>query len=95
VKDVPPNLHLHSMFIKPDELCAMCDRAGIRVCELRGARPELFTPAFFRLLCSGRVPDSFRFRHTRSLAVAYLGHGVRLASAPRPTPARHGAARLT
>ncbi|HEU4408388.1 MAG TPA: bifunctional 2-polyprenyl-6-hydroxyphenol methylase/3-demethylubiquinol 3-O-methyltransferase UbiG [Polyangiaceae bacterium] len=77
VKDVPPNLHLYSMFVKPEELRAMCDRAGIGVREVRGVRPDVLSSAFLRLLVSGRVPDSFRFEFTDSLAVAYLGYGVR------------------
>ncbi len=75
VKNVPPNLHLHSMFIKPDEMRGMCRAAGLSVEELVGVRPEVFSTEFLHLLRSGRVKPSFRFQFTRSTAVAYLGFG--------------------
>ena len=72
VANTPRHLHLLRLFIKPRELEAMCRERGLSVEELRGARPRI-DRAFLALLRTGRVPASFRFVFTPSLATGYLG----------------------
>ena len=76
-RDCPEHIHVHHLFIKPDELAAMGERAGLRLGRWRGLRPEL-GPAFFASVARRRVSPGLRFTYTRSLAIGYLGSGVKI-----------------
>lgn len=77
VRGTPARMHVLPLFIKPEELAAMCGRAGLRAEGMRGMRPEMGR-AFWRMLATGRVPRDFRFRFARSLALGYLGTAAKL-----------------
>jgi 2-polyprenyl-6-hydroxyphenyl methylase/3-demethylubiquinone-9 3-methyltransferase len=72
VRNTPRNMHVLRLFLKPRELRALCQKAGLAVEEIRGVRPLVGT-AFLWLLLSGRVSDGFRFAFTRSQAIGYCG----------------------
>lgn len=72
VRNTPRHLHVLRLFLKPAEVSAACQRAGLAVPELIGMRPKL-NAAFFRMLCTGRVSPEFEFELTRSTRLAYLG----------------------
>ena len=80
VRNVPPHLHDHRAFVRPDELEALCSASGLSVRELRGSRPELST-SLLRLGLTGVVPPDLRFRYTSSLAIGYAGRAERVVSA--------------
>lgn len=73
VRNTPPHLHLYRLFIKPQELGAMCVKHGLAVTQFKGVAPVVFSGAFGKLLVTGRVPPDFRFRFVRSLQTGYLG----------------------
>lgn len=73
VRNTPERMHVLRLFLKPAELRAMCDKAGMRVEEMTGMRPVIGSAAFWKLLLTRRVPRDFRFRFTPSLALSYLG----------------------
>jgi 2-polyprenyl-6-hydroxyphenyl methylase/3-demethylubiquinone-9 3-methyltransferase len=78
VANVPENLHLLRLFIRPQELRAQAGRAGLSITEIFGARPSLNFQGvrdLFTIARTGRVPETFRFVRTSSLAVGYLGVG--------------------
>jgi 2-polyprenyl-6-hydroxyphenyl methylase/3-demethylubiquinone-9 3-methyltransferase len=77
VKNTPNNLHVIELFRTPDELAAMCDRAGLAIHTLRGVRPRVGWP-LWRMLLTGRIGDDFAFAFTRSLAIGYAGYARRL-----------------
>jgi 2-polyprenyl-6-hydroxyphenyl methylase/3-demethylubiquinone-9 3-methyltransferase len=72
VANTPKDLHVSRLFIRPDELRAMCEQHGLEIVELHGVRPR-FGLAMLRMLVTGRVSDAFTFTFTRSLSVGYLG----------------------
>lgn len=73
VKNTPKNMHVYSLFIKPSEMKTMLGNVGLRCSSMIGVMPVICSTAFFQLLFTRVVPEDFRFRFTRSLAVAYLG----------------------
>ena len=77
VANTPKNLHVLRLFIKPRELAAACQAAGLTVAELRGMRPKLWSRAFAKLLWTRTVDPAFRFEFTKSTALAYLGYAVK------------------
>ncbi|AKU98567.1 gamma-tocopherol methyltransferase [Labilithrix luteola] len=77
VDNVPPDLHLYRLFLKPKEVEAMCQKAGLDVTELTGSRPVIGSRAFLRLLLTGVVPKDFAFTFSSSTQVAYTGVATR------------------
>ncbi len=73
VKNTPRDLHVLPLFLKPEEVRAMCATSGLEVRELRGSAPAVFSRAFWRMLATGVVPRDFEFRFTRSTRIAYTG----------------------
>ncbi|MGH7844489.1 MAG: bifunctional 2-polyprenyl-6-hydroxyphenol methylase/3-demethylubiquinol 3-O-methyltransferase UbiG [Candidatus Binatia bacterium] len=76
-RDPPRNIHVHRLFIKPEELRQMCARAGLKVNEFVGIRPRFMTKAFGSTLLRRRVHPGFDFRITRSIRAGYLGYAVK------------------
>lgn len=72
VKNTPDDLHVLRLFITPEELAAMCRRAGLEVVELRGSRPRFRWP-LWRMLATGKVGDDFAFTFTRSTRLGFTG----------------------
>jgi 2-polyprenyl-6-hydroxyphenyl methylase/3-demethylubiquinone-9 3-methyltransferase len=72
VRNVPRDMHVLRLFIKPAELRAMCEHAGLEVVELIGTRPRVGW-AMLRLLATGTVPEDFSFTFTSSTALGYTG----------------------
>ncbi|MES1186703.1 MAG: bifunctional 2-polyprenyl-6-hydroxyphenol methylase/3-demethylubiquinol 3-O-methyltransferase UbiG [Myxococcales bacterium] len=85
VKNTPRHMHVLRLFIKPQELAAMCHANGLQVTELHGSEPVVFSWAFWRMLLTRVVPVDFRFRFSKSTLLAYTGYAQRapaLATAP-------------
>ena len=72
VTNTPPGLHVLRMFIKPDELAAMCDQYSLEIVELLGSRPRFRWP-LWRMLATGKVGDDFAFTFTPSTRLGYTG----------------------
>ena len=86
VANVPEDLHVLRLFVKPEELRAAATIAGLTVDELFGTRPALDPRGLAhlaRIAFTGRVSPSFRFVRTNSLAMGYLGCGTRPACGTR------------
>ena len=65
-------MHVLHLFLKPEEVAAMCRAHGVETVEVLGSRPR-FDGAMWRMLRTGVVPDDFGFRFTRSTRIAYTG----------------------
>lgn len=76
VKNTPKNLHVYSLFIRPQELQQYCTKASLQVQSMTGIRPKM-NRAFFDMLGSGRVNKDFCFTLQRSLATGYLGYAIK------------------
>jgi 2-polyprenyl-6-hydroxyphenyl methylase / 3-demethylubiquinone-9 3-methyltransferase len=79
VRGAPRRMHVLPLFLKPSELERLCAGAGLRVEGMRGLRPRC-DAAFWTLLRTRRVPEAFRFRFARSLALGYLGTALKPAA---------------
>ena len=77
VKNTPRHMHLLQLFVKPEELRAMCEDKGLSVVELHGSAPVVWSKAFFRMLATRVVPPDFRFMATNSLLLGYTGFAER------------------
>lgn len=77
VKNVPPDLHVLRLFVKPDELRSMCEGCGLEVESLQGFVPKMYQKAFWRMLMTGVVDDDFEFQFTRSPLTGYAGFAVK------------------
>jgi 2-polyprenyl-6-hydroxyphenyl methylase/3-demethylubiquinone-9 3-methyltransferase len=73
VKNTPSNLHLYRLFIKPAELRQFCEQSGMRIVALQGSAPVITQGAFWKMLMTGKVDDSFQFKFTRSMLLGYIG----------------------
>jgi hypothetical protein len=81
-RNTPPNMHCLRYFIKPDELRHMCHIHGLDVVLCRGVVPKIFHAAFWRMLATGRVDDSFTFKFTRHTTMGYVGVAIRAPGLP-------------
>jgi 2-polyprenyl-6-hydroxyphenyl methylase/3-demethylubiquinone-9 3-methyltransferase len=77
VLNVPRNMHVYHLFLKPEELRRLCDRNHLAVEIIRGLRPRVFTWAFLKLLVTGRVSEHFQFEFTGSQRIGYCGRARR------------------
>lgn len=76
VRNTPPNMHVYSLFLKPEEVASMGAQAGIHDFTWTGLRPRV-NASFFRMLLTGWVPPTFRFTFTPSLKLSYMGLGTK------------------
>jgi 2-polyprenyl-6-hydroxyphenyl methylase/3-demethylubiquinone-9 3-methyltransferase len=72
VRNTPRDLHVLRLFLKPEEVTAMCRAHGLAPLELVGSRPR-FGRAFFEMLRTHVVPADFEFTFTGSTTIAYTG----------------------
>lgn len=77
VKNTPRDMHVLRLFLKPDEVRAMCATSGMPVEELRGFAPVLGPRALWTIFRTGMVPPDFAFRFTGSTRIAYTGMAVK------------------
>jgi 2-polyprenyl-6-hydroxyphenyl methylase/3-demethylubiquinone-9 3-methyltransferase len=73
VPNTPPNMHLYSFFIKPEELKGWCKEAGMALKEIQGLVPCFNTLAFWKSLATRKVDHQLKFRFTQQLTTGYLG----------------------
>ena len=66
------DLHVHRMFVTPEELETMLASHGLELVELRGSRPRFRWP-LWRMLLTGKVGDDFAFTFTRSTKLGFTG----------------------
>jgi 2-polyprenyl-6-hydroxyphenyl methylase/3-demethylubiquinone-9 3-methyltransferase len=72
VNNTPPRLHQLRYFIKPRELQAMCEGAGLQVTAMQGFQAKL-NRAFVRMLLTGEVGDDFTFQFGGPKWMGYIG----------------------
>jgi 2-polyprenyl-6-hydroxyphenyl methylase/3-demethylubiquinone-9 3-methyltransferase len=78
VPNVPRNMHVYPLFIKPDELKRMCSDCGLEVRSIQGLIPDFRRSSFWKSLLRRRVLPDFRFTFTKGLKVGYLGYARRV-----------------
>jgi len=83
VKNVPRDLHVLRLFLRPEEVQAMCAANDLSMKQVRGFEPALWSRAFLRLLGTGSVPRDFEFRFTKSTRIGYTGMAAKAAAGIR------------
>jgi 2-polyprenyl-6-hydroxyphenyl methylase/3-demethylubiquinone-9 3-methyltransferase len=82
VKNTPKDLHVLRLFVPPQDLAAMCARAGLEVTCVRGSRPRFRWP-LWRMLVTGKVGDDFSFTFTPSTRLGFTGYARKVDSSAR------------
>jgi 2-polyprenyl-6-hydroxyphenyl methylase / 3-demethylubiquinone-9 3-methyltransferase len=73
VRHTPKHLHVWRLFLKPSEVSRLCQAVGLEPQRWIGIRPHWLSWDFLRLLLTGRVPETFYFKLTSSMAISYMG----------------------
>ena len=79
VNNTPADMHVLRLFLKPEELAAMCREHGLEPIQMLGSRPRFGIPVW-KLLATGNVADDFEFTFTPSKRLAYTGYARKLAA---------------
>jgi 2-polyprenyl-6-hydroxyphenyl methylase/3-demethylubiquinone-9 3-methyltransferase len=77
VKNTPRDLHVLKLFIKPEELKALCEQSGLQVESLQGFVPKINQRAFWRMISTGLVDDEFEFHFSKSTLTGYTGFAMK------------------
>ena len=78
VKNAPPDMHIHRLFIKPAELQKICEDLGLKQEEIKGLNVKVLSKAFWQMVLKRTVPDDLEFVFTDSLKVGYSGFARKL-----------------
>jgi 2-polyprenyl-6-hydroxyphenyl methylase/3-demethylubiquinone-9 3-methyltransferase len=70
--ETPKNLHLYSLFIKPEELKSYASNANLIHEETKGVKPKINLEAISSIGIKGVVPEKFEFTWTKSQMVGYF-----------------------
>lgn len=73
VPNVPKDMHVYRLFIKPKELHAFCQKEGLDVRQLHGLVPKWNLKAWWRSYRLGEVSDEIQFTFTSSTHTGYVG----------------------
>lgn len=76
--NTPSNMHVYPLFIKPNELSAMCSRNQMNVEALIGLNPDYKRSSFWKMVFKRKVDSKFRFVFTPSLKTSYSGFAQKL-----------------
>jgi 2-polyprenyl-6-hydroxyphenyl methylase/3-demethylubiquinone-9 3-methyltransferase len=77
VKNTPPHMHVLRLFIKPEELEAMCKTHGMVVEEMKGVNVKFSNKAFWKMVFNRIVPEDLEFVFTDSLSMGYSGMSIK------------------
>ncbi len=77
VKNTPADMHVLRLFLKPEEVTAMCRLHRLHTVQLLGSRPKLGAP-FLEMLRTGSVPKDFEFTFSPSTLLAYTGYARKM-----------------
>lgn len=77
VPNAPKNMHVYPLFIKPKELISHCKNANLKVVDLRGLTPQIFSKAALKIAITRNVPPDFKFSFSKSLLTGYCGYAIK------------------
>ncbi|MEO0336703.1 MAG: bifunctional 2-polyprenyl-6-hydroxyphenol methylase/3-demethylubiquinol 3-O-methyltransferase UbiG, partial [Pseudomonadota bacterium] len=77
VANVPENLHLYSLFIKPNEMKSFLEECGFESIQFYGVKPKLPFSHLKQIALTGTVPAEFEFEFCASQMVSYMGSAVK------------------
>ena len=77
VPNVPKNMHVYPLFIKPNELSYWCLENRIRIQEMKGLVPKISSLAFWKSFIQRKIDEKMQFHFSRSLTTGYIGYAVK------------------
>ena len=77
VKNTPKHMHVLRLFIKPEEVKAMCTAHGLNTKEMTGIKP-IFSTIPLSAVLSGTLPETFAFELTPSLKLSFMGYADKI-----------------
>jgi 2-polyprenyl-6-hydroxyphenyl methylase/3-demethylubiquinone-9 3-methyltransferase len=77
VKNTPKHMHVLRLFIKPEEVNAMCISHGLRTQEMTGIKP-IFSTIPLSAVLKGTLPETFAFELTPSLKLSFMGYADKI-----------------
>jgi 2-polyprenyl-6-hydroxyphenyl methylase/3-demethylubiquinone-9 3-methyltransferase len=72
VRNAPTNMHVYPLFIRPQELSALCKEQNLQTIHWTGLQPSFSWP-MMKMAFTRTVPKDFSFRFCKSLATGYCG----------------------
>lgn len=72
IKNTPKDMHVHRLFIRPEELEVFCRRHGLSFVILTGLRVK-FSTISWEMIKTGVVSPKLEFTLTHNIKLAYLG----------------------
>ena len=84
IPNTPPNLHVESLFIRPDELSTLLRSHSLETQEIHALNPVITPRALASLILRREIPDHFRFQidSIRRLSSGYIGLAIKAGSPP-------------
>jgi 2-polyprenyl-6-hydroxyphenyl methylase/3-demethylubiquinone-9 3-methyltransferase len=76
-RNSPKHVHVYEMFIKPEEMRQYLAACQVQMQDIVGMRPAFLTKSFVASVLRRRLHPDFAFVYTKSLAVGYIGYGVK------------------
>lgn len=73
VPNVPRNMHVYNLFIRPDELKSMCLKSGLHMRSIQGLMPDMKSKGFWKSFAKRKISSDFRFVFTPSIKVGFVG----------------------
>lgn len=75
--NAPENMHVYSLFIKPEELKQICHSHGLEVESFLGVSPNMSCSSFWKMVFTRKVDDRFTFNFVPSLLTGYSGYAIK------------------
>lgn len=73
VPNAPKNMHVYPLFIKPDELEEICESRDLKIVELLGFSPKIFSKPFWKMVFTKKIPQDISFSFSKNLSTGYCG----------------------
>lgn len=78
VPNAPKNMHVYPLFIKPKELQQTCLANALKIVNLQGFSPQIFSLPFWKMVFTRKIPKDFTFIFSKSLATGYCGYAKKI-----------------
>lgn len=78
VPNVPKNMHVYPLFIKPKEMQEMCQAQDLEIIDLKGFVPNILSKPFWKMALTKKIPPNISFRFSKSLRTGYCGSAKKI-----------------
>ena len=75
---MPKNLHILRLFIRPRALVEMMNQVGLKKLWMGGLSPNFFSRAFLWSIWNKRIHPDFKFSFVKSTSLGYIGYAKKI-----------------